>query len=166
MSRPKKDKHSQGDARAISTADIPEAIAAIARQAQIDMLRADPHGEDILSATGFSSVMLGRADAMDKITVAEAMLHALKNLSSDELAEFFARIVRMKSNIENPHRTARAYYGYTRFVEENGKEPSKPELKDYLIENSKIFIGMPNRDDGKGWTRLWRESGLSNLSDR
>jgi hypothetical protein len=160
MARPRKIKTPPADLRAdLST---PETVGLFAQMA-IDTARVDPFNEEPLACI-FGPVLLGRATAAEKKFVGELCAEVLAT-APEKAPAFFARVAKMAANIEQPHRNAYALYGYARFIAETGKEPSKRELREYLLENPKVFPGMPAGDgsDKKGWDRLWKDSGLSNL---
>jgi len=101
-----------------------------------------------------------------KAFVADLFGELTRTSTPQQLTAFFARVGKLAHNIEQPHRNAFVYYGYSRFIEETGREPSKNDLKNYLLEDTKSFKGLPPSDDKKAWTRLWSETGLSSLLSR
>jgi hypothetical protein len=111
-------------------------------------------------------IFLKRATADEKQEVGWLFAQALETTTAEQLEKFFARVVVMKKNAEQPHRHAFAYFGYVRFIEENGREPSKFELKKYLLARRENFKDLPPAEDGKAWTRVWREAGLFTLPDK
>jgi hypothetical protein len=159
MSRPRKLRPEPIDRRAIDEpGETP--LAHIARQAFLDELRAAPFNDEAL-ATVLAGTLLGRAD-----DGGELLAEAARKLSPDQLAGMFHRVSRMKNDTAQPHRNALAYLAYCRFIEATGREPSKPELREYLTARPEAFKGMPPGDDKKAWNRLWKDCGLFTLADR
>jgi hypothetical protein len=161
MSRPRKRK-ADPPAR---TSPPDEETAAWSRQHNLNALRVDPKGDDPLACV-LASVVLDRSfPSVDE--VAGAMFVAvLKNPDPMVAGRFFQRVMRLKLNADMPHRNAYAFHAYGRFIEETGREPSKPELRAYIEARRNEFKDAPGAEDPKGWTRLWRESGLSGLATR
>ncbi|MCW1921217.1 hypothetical protein OKA05_01555 [Luteolibacter arcticus] len=140
-------------------------LAATARQHFIDKLRVDPKGEEPLAGT-LGSVILNRATPYFEELAGRLFVTALKHEEPAVTAQFFQRVMSLKYNAAAPHRNAFAYYAYSRFIEETEREPTKPELKAYILARRDEFKDAPDESDAKGWTRLWKESGLSDLSAR
>lgn len=63
-----------------------------------------------------------------------------------------------------PLRDQSAYRAYRDFITEHGFEPSKAKLKSFILQNRSIYPDAPAPDDLKGWTRVFRNSGLGFLS--
>lgn len=165
MSRPKKIRHEQDNLRAHIPQDEGDAwMAPMLRQSFINDLRADPfNGEPV--ACVLSSVMLDRATDSEREVVGELFTNALATMTAEQLAAFFRRVEKLKSNAEQPHRNCYAYFAYSGFIEETGREPSKPELRKYIMARPEAFPAMPPGDDKKAWTRLWLDSGLASLAE-
>lgn len=167
MSRPRKIKQAPLDLRTIPESfEGMEGFETLFRQSQINQKRADPFNEEPLAGV-LSPVLLDRATEQEREFFGNLVANAARTLNADQLESFFARVVLLRRNIEQlGHRNAYAYFGYSRYMEETGREPSKPELKAYLIARRETFRELPADEDGKGWTRLWRESGLATLAAR
>jgi hypothetical protein len=163
MSRPKKPSREPLDMR---TDEQPgDVFAAIDRQAVLNQLRADPFGDEPLACI-LGPVILGRATAADKQLTGEIFAAILETSTPDQLAAFFARIHKMKVNADMPpHRNAFAYYAYSNYIGETGREPSKQELRKYITARREIYKDAPQDgpDDGKAWHRLWQDCGLFEL---
>jgi hypothetical protein len=99
--------------------------------------------------------------------VGALMACAVEHFTADQAAEFFNHIVKMKLTHGGlPHRNAWAHAAYGDFINETGKEPSKPHLRKYMEARKEKYRDQPSPDDKKGWSRLWKDSGLFTLSDR
>jgi hypothetical protein len=114
----------------------------------------------------------GLADAMEqrkqgvRDDIGSLMVCAVEHFTADQAESFFKTIVEMKRKLENPpHRNAWAHAAYSDFIAEFGFEPSKAGLRKYISQGRRKYPDPPGRDDIKGWTRLWTESGLSALAD-
>jgi hypothetical protein len=167
MSRPKKQKTEPLDMRAHEEIPDDEWMAATARQTQLDRLRVDQFNDDPQLASVLADAILGGASEFSRKVAGEVLLGAVENLTADEAEAFFKRVVQMKRNREQlAHRNGFAFFAYSRYLEETGREPSKPELKAYLMARRETFRDLPAAEDGKGWTRLWQESGLATLAAR
>jgi hypothetical protein len=160
MARPRKIKTPPADHRAdFST---PETVGLFAQNA-IDAARVDPFNEEPLACI-FGPVLLGRATVAEKQFAGEILAELSATATPEQLAGAFARIAKLKENADQPHRNAYVAYAYARYFSELGEEPTKRQLKAYLLENPKVFKGMPPLDDKKAWHRLWEDSGLAGLS--
>jgi hypothetical protein len=166
MSRPKKTRTPQDNLRAHLDPQEDDAwTAEIARNAALETLRVDPYNSEPIACT-LAPVLLDRASDSEKKMVGELFATALAKMNADQLAAFFRRVEKLKVASEQPHRNFAAYLAYERFIKTTGREPSKPELKQYIIARPESFKAMPPEDDKKAWTRIWDESGLSSLSAR
>lgn len=164
MPRPQKLKLSTPDRRAI---DEPgeEPLAHIARQAAIDELRTDPFHEAPLACL-LAPVLLNRATPSDRELVGNLFVQVLETATPEQAENFFAQVATLKRNASQPHRNARAYFGYCSFIEATGREPSKPELKAYLDARPDEFPGLPPGYCLKSWNRLFKDSGLEHLAKK
>jgi hypothetical protein len=165
MSRPRKRKLPPPDRRPESEGELPEHWPAVLRQKSVNQLRVDPKGDEPLSGI-LGDVILCRASADDEDLAGKMFLAVLKAPDPSVAEQFFRRVMRLKLNAVAPHRNAFAYYAYGRFIEDAGREPSKTELRAYIEARRNEFKEAPGEDDPKGWTRLWKESGLSGLATR
>jgi hypothetical protein len=167
MSRPKKQKTEPLDMRAHEEVLADEWMAGVARQIQLDKLRVDPLNDDSQLACVLAASILGTASEYNRKVAGEVMIDAVENLTADEAEAFFKRVVTLKRNREQlAHRNGFAFFAYSRYIEETGREPSKPELKAYLMARRETFRETPDEEDGKAWTRLWKQSGLATLAPR
>jgi hypothetical protein len=144
--------------------DEVDALAATARQCTIDNLRVDPFGDEPL-ANLMGSIILNRSTPYFEELAGQIFVKALKHEDPEVASQFFERVMKMRRNADSPHRNAYAYYAYSRFIEEVGREPSKPELKAYIQARRDEFRDAPGDGDGKGWTRLWEGAGLTELAE-
>ncbi|RYD84550.1 MAG: hypothetical protein EOP84_05180, partial [Verrucomicrobiaceae bacterium] len=80
--------------------------------------------------------LAGTIDArmkIDREEVGAFMACAVEHFTADQASDFFAQVVEMKRNHEREvHRNAWAQKAYSDFIEETGKEPSKPQLKGFM----------------------------------
>ncbi|MEY4569971.1 MAG: hypothetical protein RLZZ398_1410 [Verrucomicrobiota bacterium] len=133
----------------------------------LDLLWADPFGDDIL-APFFTPILFGDSSPMLERIVGDFFVTSLKTFPSSALEKIFQGVLALKRNIEtniiSPHRNFFAYQAYLQFVIETGRDPSKPELKDYILARRETYKDAPSKDDPRGWTRLWVASGLSLLA--
>jgi hypothetical protein len=158
MPKHKKINPPPGDMRA-------DASLSLFHQIQIGTLFVDPFSDEPLACV-LAPVLLNSATEAERAFVANLFAEALGTCTSEQLAAFFARVTKLALNAEQTHRIAAAYFGYSRFIEETGREPSKPELKAYLIARPETFKGMPRDESKSDWTDLWKACGLSNLANR
>lgn len=158
MARPRKIKDERMDMRA-------DASVSLFHQMEIDRARVDPFNDEPLACI-LAPVLLNRATDAEREFVGNLFADAARTCTAAQLAAFFARVAKLALNAEQPHRNAYAYFAYARFIEATGREPSKPELKAYMLARPETFKGTPAGDEKKQWTRLWADSGLSELADR
>ena len=148
----------------------PEIRDLIARNNTLGSLLVDPSSQEPLART-FAPFIVGiftsdNERLLVERATGELLARALRILPSDELGEFFKMLCRLKKNLEAPRRNLFAFLAYAMFSDENGREPSKPELKAYILQHKDIYRDKPDAGDGKGWTRVWKQSGLFNLSEK
>ena len=123
-------------------------------------------GENPL-APYFARVISNRYSDGDLEAVVELLLGALQDSDLARVERFFMLIVKLKRNEANPHRNAYAYFAYSHYLADNGREPSKAELKAYMLaDGNGRYRDLPAPEDKKGWTRLWKNAGLSRLALR
>jgi hypothetical protein len=134
------------------------------RQREVDRLIVDPHRDEPLACM-FSDHILSRENS-NNATIGKFFHDVLSKLDSEKLELLFKRIVNLKKNAESRGRAAYAYYAYSSFIDETDREPSKMELKKYIIARREIYKESPSSDDAKGWTRLWKACGLFDLAER
>lgn len=144
-----------------------EWMAATSRQMQLDHLRIDQFNNDPQLAGILADAIMGGASEFSRKVAGEVLLGAVENLTADEAEAFFKRVVVLKRNREQlPHRNGFAVFAYSRYIEETGKEPSKAQLRKYILARPGKYRDQPAPEDKKAWTRLWQESGLATLAAR
>ena len=142
------------------------ALASIARQHQLDRLRVDPLGNEPLASV-FGPIILGTSTDSNKELAGDLFCKLLENGTSEMVEGFLKRVSTLKRNHEAlPHRNGFAYFAYCRFVEAAGKEPTKSQLKKFIIARPEEYRDQPSPDGKKEWTELWKRSGLFTLQDR
>lgn len=138
-------------------------LARISRQSAINTERVDPHRDEPLACI-LGGVILGRSTADEKDLVGKLFTHILETATPEHARQFFARVLELKKSAAMPaHRNAFAYYAYSNYIEETGREPSKAELRKYIMARREIYKDAPGPEDGRGWTRVWKAVGLSDL---
>jgi hypothetical protein len=100
--------------------------------------------------------------------VGKALSYAVEHFSAEEAAELFGIIVKLKKNHEQEgsQKNAWALAAYNDFINQTGSEPSKPQLKEFILARKEKYRQRPDPEDKTGWTRLWKASGLFGLRDR
>jgi len=130
------------------------------RQATLDILFIDPKNSEPLSCV-FAPVILNRGSESDKATAGQILVEILAHGTAEEAGAFFKRVLTLKKESEKaPPPNSYAYYAYSRFIEENGFEPTRSRLKKYILARRSIYKVVPQADDSKAWFRVWEESGL------
>jgi hypothetical protein len=132
-----------------------------------NMIRADPHNNDP-EMMRYSLCITGVAVEKTMSFVGREMVDALYEKNAAELQEFFDRIMKRKieaerSYKEKPHRNFYGYKAYCDFKEENGFNPSKSRLKKFILGRLDGYLNMPDESDLKGWSDIWKDTGLFNL---
>ena len=146
---------------------IDEAYIIARREAAIILSTVDPLGEDPLLAAKLGQVIVGWGEPTVRNLVGNFMVHVLESYSADDAENLFKRIVRLKRNSEFHHRNKYASLAYSDYIEETGIEPTKPQLREYMMaRRAEKYLDQPAAEDGKGWTRLWKASGLFALPER
>jgi len=129
---------------------------------------AAPSGRDEFMLESLADVLA--ADSPDKaaLTAAGAWLVALiRNLSEESCARMFREILAMKSRMElPPARQSHALRACAIFIRDEGRPPSKPELKEFILARADTYGDIPTPEDKKGWYRLWKDTHLDGLSSR
>lgn len=162
MSRPKK-------ARA-HVESLPPDSGSIGSLEQDSLRRhADPHKD--LSPFMLDSLgeILGRDDtsAKAKAQAGAWLISLIRNLDLKSCESMFSAILRTKENLSlGQSRQSYALSACADFIRETGRPPSKPELKEYILARTSKYRDYPAAQDGKGWTRLWKEVHLDGLSPR
>jgi len=137
------------------------------RKFKFESLAANPKSKPMGFASSLSSVFeISARDPADTQFFGEIMTVAIQDSTTDELKELFDHILKMKANREFLHRNSYAYLAYSHFINETSREPSKWELKEYIVARSDRFKDAPSKNDNKGWTRLWKEAGLNKLKSK
>lgn len=182
--RPKKTKEPQGDLRAPfkpwpdtpqSRKRTPEKNAELAEdfrqmflQMNLDRVRVDPLNDEPWLAQELASVICGhwRTKQGDE-DAASLFLYALTELNADQAEDLFRRVVKLKRNRESPpHPAAWAMFAYYNFTHDNGKEPTKDQLRKYICEHHETYPAHPPLDADSSWRDLWRLAGLFNLPSK
>lgn len=93
---------------------------------------------------------------------------AVEHFTADDAEELFGIIVKIKRTHEQvgSHANAWALAAYNDFMNEAGSEPSKVQLRKFIMARPEKYRQRPADEDKKGWTRLWKSSGLFSLPDR
>jgi hypothetical protein len=130
-------------------------------------IRADPHNNDP-EMMRYSLCITGEALEKTMSFVGREMVDALYEKNAVELQEFFDRIMKRKIEVERsykekPHRNFYGYKAYCEFKEENGFNPSKRGLKKFILSRLDKYLNMPDESDFKGWSDIWKDTGLFNL---
>lgn len=133
----------------------------------------DPKGEK-LGADIFGPLLLGDADEGARTAAGNFMSHVIEHGSIQAIDEVFRDIRRLKERAETMRnggevpRPAQAYYAYSSFIEETGREPSKKELKYYICARPERYKGFPPEDAEASalWTQIWEDAGLKHLHSR
>ncbi|GAA5130807.1 hypothetical protein GCM10023212_41110 [Luteolibacter yonseiensis] len=103
----------------------------------------------------------------ERQTAGDLLVRVVEKFTADQADDFFKRLISLKRNHEAlPHRNGFAYLAYCRYIEATGKEPTKPQLRKYIVARPEEFKDQPSPEDKKGWSRLWKESGLFTLKER
>ena len=109
----------------------------------------------------FGMAIQKRIDLFHFDALASLLIGTLANGSVEDVERIFtAAIEAKKESARLPHRNAWAFLAFLKFMQEAGREPTKPELKDYIRNRPEIYHDAPSPDDLKGWTRLWTETRL------
>ena len=115
----------------------------------------------------FGMAIQKRIDLFHFDALASLLISTLANGSTDDVARIFGAAIEAKRESEkSPHRNAWAFVAFMKLMREIEREPSKPELKDYIDARRHIYRDAPSADDNKGWTRLWKATKLWPLADK
>jgi|GEM_PF-2304933 len=146
------------------TPDDEKASAQTERQDRLNQLRVNPKGNASLPPL-FSNLVMKNASKMEKSLLGNGLIEMIEAFETPVLEKLFKGILEMKRNSEDsPRRNYYAYSAYCNFLKENGKEPTKPELKKFIQRNPDLYlVGILEKG---GWTIVWKETGLSTLKDR
>ena len=131
----------------------------------LDLLKADPMRNESLAEL-FVPVIAGHASDWWKRSIGDFVILALEHESPELLEHIFKRVVTLKRTFVDADYRHRNYFAYRAYLDyriEFASEPSKPELKAYILARPKIYKNAPL--DKKDWTRLWKASGLSGLAN-
>lgn len=170
--RPKKDKEPQGDFREpfIEPGNPAGWIAEHFRERNIDWIeasiRVDPLNDDSEMALWLGRLICGIRDEDEERHLGRNLfIRAVAELTADEAEAMFERIVKLKRNYEGfRHRNAWAYLAYRNFMSEFEKEPTKRELKSFILSRPGIYQEAPQKEDFKAWERMWDGAGLHELA--
>lgn len=137
------------------------------RKCKFESLSANPKSKAMGFASSLSHVFeISARGPAETQFFGEIMTAAIQDYTTDELKELFDNILKMKANREFLHRNSYAYLAYCQFISETSREPSKKELKEYIVARSDRYKDAPIKGDGKGWTRVWEEAGLTKLKSK
>jgi len=141
------------------------------RKSNIKTLREQPFGQ-CFAGDIFGPVASGTATAQQHKSAGEVVCHFLERRDLKAVKKLFREIERIKGQIDgqklsNDHCNAIAYQAYSAYIEITGREPTKGELKDYILKNPERFKGgFPAKgEDEKGWTRVLAAAGLKGLKN-
>ena len=136
-------------------------------------LKRNPFGNSTLLEDTFGSIARGTDTVHTRESASLIICQLVKACDSETLKNVFADIVKIKESAgciinEETHRNAVAYEAYHDYIEYTGKEPSKMDLKKFIVAKPEQYsCKFPDQDtDKRGWTRLWEDCGLSTLDDR
>ncbi len=98
-------------------------------------------------------------------------MSVIEKAPASTLEDLFRRILAMKREAEkspqDKHRHWHVLKGYLDYLSETeNRQPSKPELKEYLIARRNIYKNLPDKLDKPGWSDAWKGAGLDDLKDR
>jgi hypothetical protein len=114
-----------------------------------------------------SHVITGVASEIDRQQAAKEYLENLEKMTPEEMRDFFNLILAYKAQFANLRSrvfyAVKAAYDYESMT---GRKPSKPQLKAFILANRDKYTDAPSAEDGKGWTDLWKNSGLASLANR
>ena len=132
----------------------------------LKQLRIDPYGNhEELSL--FMAPLLVRIEGEDETVrnqCREWLANVIAGKTADEAAILFQGIVALKRKLEDiPQKNFSAYLAYHHFIEAVRREPTRKELKVYLLKNPKHYPDMPKSGDSEAWDRLWNDCGLEGL---
>lgn len=139
------------------------------RSIESAMVALDPMNNHPELCAKLVRVIAGDAGREEETTPeGQFLIDVVANKTADEAERIFAGIVEMKRERESGHRhrNSWAYLAYAAFMDATGREPSKAELRKCIEAQRDTFKDAPGADDGKGWTRVWEDCGLSNLPDK
>jgi len=143
------------------------ACAAAKRLLSANQLLFDPLNEDPSFSLLLAQLTITWDDDVFRKGLGDMMVDILEKCSADETEALFKRFVTLKRNVERPpHRNCYAIAAYNNFIFDTGKEPSKCHLRKYMMARLEEYRDQPAPGDAKGWTRLWRDTGLFKLPER
>lgn len=165
MSRPTKSKVYSYTVPPTDPAFLPSARRHLAR------LSVDPTMTENLADLGFADLITGNHLSRTKEITGIYMTYIYQKAPIAAVEEFFRRLMAMRTNCEKrPQDKGRLWNflrGYIDYVEETGgRQPSKPELKAYLLARTDKYFNLPDSGDHKAWTRMLKETCLDQLANR
>jgi hypothetical protein len=112
-------------------------------------------------------VITGAASEEERQQAAKEYLENLEKMTPEKMRDFFNLILTYKAQFANLRsrvfHAIKAAYDYESMT---GRQPSKPKLKAFILANRDKYTDAPSAEDGKGWTDLWKNSGLASLANR
>ncbi|MDA0766903.1 MAG: hypothetical protein O3A92_08795 [Verrucomicrobia bacterium] len=146
----------------------PELIREPLRKEHMKRFREALHADPTLELMGFSfsfaAIATGTATEEEREAASRTLLRILApDYPAAAAASIFADLAKMKMRLaEKPHRLSRAYAAYEKFIDETNRQPSKIELKDYILNRPQQYgTDWPGREEP--WTRIWDGCCLSEL---
>ncbi len=111
-------------------------------------------------------VITGSAGESEKKEFGDFFERLICDASPDEAEQVFCQIVKIKHNMMQRDRRAYALMAYSHYFDQVGKEPTKAQLREFMQARKETYKEMPAYLDGKGWTRIWKETGLFGMAER
>ncbi len=162
--RPKKGK--------VDHVSVPPADAVFSSlsRRRLQRLTVDPTWTEGLAHI-FGPVITGTATPTGKSYAGTVIAYVMEKAPPEALGEMFSRIMAMKKEAARSdaekHRHWHVLKGYLDYLSETeNRQPSKPELRDYLIARKHIYKNLPGELEGSAWTDAWKGAGLNELADR
>lgn len=153
-------------------------LRSVAHKYFLQLLKHDPLNEDPLTAV-FAGVISGEVSDADEKLVGSLWVKVMKTGDPERIKDLACKIARLAENAKHPRRAFHAYQAYVDFIEATEREPSKRELKKFILARSnqsedfkrgrdrKVrYMDMPAEEDKKAWTRIWHDSGLFGIRER
>jgi hypothetical protein len=128
--------------------------------------KADPFRKaDYGALVVFAPILAGMADDGWKACIGKGIAEIMAENNADQLKIFFDAIVEMKRNIESDvnERSNHAVAAYFRFQKEHERNPSKLDLKKFIVENPKVYPGFPKDIANTEWTRIWKNADMNHF---
>jgi hypothetical protein len=119
----------------------------------------------------FGPLLLGDATPEARSLAGDYLCHIIEHGSVEAIEETFRDLRKLKERAEllksggKAPRSASAYYAYSNFIEEQRREPTKAELRRYILARPKRYGDFPpaSADSDCLWTDIWKDAGLLDL---